>query len=48
MAGNTATGAENTHTITSKNQEHKDFYMDYLQKCRYQKSIPKKQRKFFL
>lgn len=36
MAMNTATGAENIHTITFKNQEHKDFYMEYLQKCRYQ------------
>lgn len=35
---NTATGAEkkNTRTITFKNEEHKKFYMKYLQKCRYQ------------
>ena len=38
MAANTAKGAENedTRTITFKNNEHKDFYKEYLQKCRYQ------------
>ena len=36
MAIHTATGAENTRTITFKNREHKDFYMDHLQKCRHQ------------
>ena len=38
MATNTAKGAEkkNTRTITFKNNEHKDFYKEYLQKCRYQ------------
>lgn len=36
MAINTATGAENTRTITFKNREHKDFYMGHLQKCRHQ------------
>ena len=38
MAVYTATGAkkEYTCTITFKNQEHKDFYLRYLKKCRYQ------------
>ena len=38
MAANTAVGAEkkDTRTITFKNKEHKDFYKEYLQKCRYQ------------
>ncbi len=37
MGTNTATGAvkENTCTITFKNQKHREFYMEYLQKCRY-------------
>ena len=35
MAANTATGAgkENARAITFKNQMHKDFYMQHLQKC---------------
>ena len=33
---NTATGAETTRTIIFKSQEHKDFYLEYLRKCRYQ------------
>ena len=38
MAANTAKGAEkkNTRTITFQNKEHRDFYKEYLQKCRYQ------------
>ena len=38
MAANTAKGAEkkNTRTITFKNREHRDFYKECLQKCRYQ------------
>lgn len=38
MAVYTATGAKKdyTCTITFKNQEHKDFYLRYLKKCRYQ------------
>lgn len=38
MAAYTAKGAkqEDTCTITFKNQEHKEFYTKYLQKCRYQ------------
>lgn len=38
MAANTAVGAEkkDTRTITFKNKEHRDFYMDYMPKCRYQ------------
>ena len=38
MATNTAVGAEkkDTRTITFKNKEHRDFYMDYMPKCRYQ------------
>lgn len=38
MAANTAKGAEkkDTRTITFKNKEHRDFYKEYLQKCRYQ------------
>lgn len=38
MAAYTATGAgkTDTRTITFKSNEHKDFYMKYLQKCRYQ------------
>ena len=38
MAANTAKGAGNkdTRTITFKSKEHKDFYKEYLQKCRYQ------------
>ena len=37
MAANTAKGAENedTRTITFKNDEHKKFYKEYLQKCKY-------------
>lgn len=33
---NTATGAETTRTIIFKSQEHKDFYLENLKKCRYQ------------
>ena len=33
---NTATGAETTRTIIFMNQKHKDFYLKYLEKCRYQ------------
>ena len=38
MAAITAKGAEkkDTRTITFKNDEHKKFYKEYLQKCRYQ------------
>ena len=38
MAANTAKGAEkkDTRTITFKNKEHRDFYKEYLQKCRHQ------------
>lgn len=36
MAIHTATGAENTRTITFKNREHEDFYVKHLPKCRYQ------------
>lgn len=38
MAANTAKGAgkKDTRTITFKNKEHRDFYKEYLQKCRYQ------------
>ena len=38
MAANTAKGAgkKDTRTITFKNDEHKKFYKEYLQKCRYQ------------
>ena len=38
MTANTAKGAEkkDTRTITFKNKEHRDFYKEYLQKCRYQ------------
>lgn len=38
MAANTAKGAEkrDARTITFKDKEHKDFYKEYLQKCRYQ------------
>ena len=38
MATNTAVGAEkkDTRTVTFKNREHRDFYMDYMPKCRYQ------------
>lgn len=34
MAGNTAAGVENTHTITFKNREHREFYIGHLKKCR--------------
>lgn len=34
MTDNTATGAANTQAITFKNQKHRNFYMDSLQKCR--------------
>ncbi|MCI8593603.1 MAG: hypothetical protein HFI88_15030 [Lachnospiraceae bacterium] len=38
MAANTATGAEkkNTRTVTFRSREHKDFYFEYIKKCRYQ------------
>jgi len=38
MYMSTATGAkeENTYTITFKDQEHKNFYHTYLEKCREQ------------
>ncbi len=38
MTTNTAIGAgkENTQAITFKNQLHKDFYTEHLQKCRHQ------------
>ena len=38
MATNTAKGAEkkDTRTITFKNKDHRDFYKEYLQKCRCQ------------
>lgn len=37
MKTNTAIrAAGNTRTITFKSQEHKDFYKEYLPKCRYQ------------
>ena len=29
-------GGKSTRTITFKNEAHKKFYMEYLQKCRYQ------------
>ncbi len=37
MAVNIETGAvkENTSTITFKDQKHREFYTEYLQKCRY-------------
>lgn len=37
MAANTAAGADkkDTRTITFKNKKHKEFYLEYLQKCRY-------------
>ena len=39
MKNSTALGAnsgQSTRTITFKNKAHKKFYMEYLQKCRYQ------------
>lgn len=36
MSTVTATGAENTCTITFRNTEHRDFYLKYLRKCGYQ------------
>ena len=38
MKAYTAISADdkNTHTITFKNQEHENFYKEYLTKCRYQ------------
>lgn len=36
MTTGTATGAETTRTIIFKSQEHKDFYLEHLKKCRYQ------------
>ena len=38
MGMSTATGAvkEETYTIIFKDKQHKDFYMDFLPKCRYQ------------
>ena len=35
---NTALGAENSNSriITFKSKEHEKFYMEYLEKCRYQ------------
>ena len=38
MAANTAKGAEKetTQTISFKNQYHREFFMEYLQKCRHQ------------
>lgn len=35
---NTALRAENSNsrTITFKSKEHEKFYMEYLEKCRYQ------------
>lgn len=39
MKNSTALGAnsgQSTRTITFKNEAHKKFYMEYLQKCRYQ------------
>lgn len=38
MSTNTALRAnkEDTRTITFKNQEHENFYNEYLKKCRYQ------------
>ena len=38
MVAITAKGAErkDTHTITFKNRQHRDFYKECLQKCRYQ------------
>lgn len=37
MNKNTAIGAaRNTRTITFTNQEHEDFYKNYLPECRYQ------------
>ena len=38
MLASTATGAEKNdiHTITFRNKEHRNFYKEYLQKCRYQ------------
>lgn len=31
-----ANSGKSTRTITFKNEAHKKFYMEYLQKCRYQ------------
>ena len=31
-----ASSGKSTRTITFKNEAHKKFYMEYLQKCRYQ------------
>ncbi len=38
MTVNTATGARNreAYTIIFKDKQHKDFYRDFLPKCRYQ------------
>ena len=34
MTTGTATGAETTRTIIFTDQKHKDFYLNYLEKCR--------------
>lgn len=31
---------KSTRTITFKNEAHKKFYMEYLQKCRYPGCVP--------
>lgn len=39
MMTNTALGAkteQSAHTVTFKNDKHEKFYLEYLQKCRYQ------------
>ena len=38
MSMSTATGARNkeAYTIIFKDKQHKEFYMDFLPKCRYQ------------
>lgn len=38
MSMSTATGARNkeAYTIIFKDKQHKDFYRDYLPRCRYQ------------
>lgn len=44
MMNNTAIRAKKdkvTYTITFKNEEHKDFYNEYIQKCRYQDAYHK-------
>ena len=41
MTVNTATGARNqeAYTIVFKDKQHKDFYRDFLPRCRYHKAL---------